>query len=235
MAGNVRPFAPPVRRHRHGLAICRAATACFNQQSKMIEELVRQYGYVAVALGAFAEGETVLLVAGYAAQRGWLQWPLVAAIAAIAATMGDQMFFFLGRRFGPQLLARFPRLRARLPRVQTLLDRGGPWAIVSVRFLYGLRIAGPVLIGVAGIAPWRFVIFNAIGAMLWAPMITGLGWFFGTAMVQLAARLQLAEELLLAGVAVVVLLVWMVRQCKRLKACRLSIRSGRAIRQRRPR
>jgi len=94
----------------------------------MVEELVRQYGYAAVALGAFAEGETVLLFAGYGAQRGWLEWPLVVGVAALAATLGDQTFFFLGRWFGPQLLARYPQLQAHLPRVQAMLQRHAHWA-----------------------------------------------------------------------------------------------------------
>lgn len=174
----------------------------------MIEDLVRHYGYAAVALGALAEGETVLLIAGYGAHRGWLHWPLVVAVAALFATLGDQLFFFLGRWYGPQLINRFPLLKRRLPRVQRLLHRGAPWAIVSVRFLYGLRVAGPVLIGMAGVAPWRFVIFNAIGALLWAPLITGLGWGFGAGMVQLASRLQQGEEILLLVVAVAALIVW---------------------------
>ena len=181
----------------------------------MIEDLIRHYGYAAVALGALAEGETVLLLAGYGAQRGWLQWPLVVAVAAVAATLGDQLFFFLGRWFGPQLLARFPRLEAHLPRVRSMLERNAPWAIVSVRFLYGMRIAGPVLIGMAGIAPWRFVVFNAIGAALWAPLITGLGWFFGAGIAQVAARLQLGEEIVLAVVVAVGLVVWMTRRLRR--------------------
>ncbi|MGA8008758.1 MAG: DedA family protein [Thiomonas sp.] len=182
----------------------------------MIEEFVRHYGYAAVALGAFAEGETVLLVAGYGAQRGWLEWPVVVAVAALAATLGDQLFFFLGRWFGPQLLVRFPRLQAGLPRVQTLLQRGAPWAIVSVRFLYGLRVAGPLLIGMAGIPPRRFVVFNAIGAVLWAPLITGLGWFFGAGVVQLAARLQMAEEFLLLVALAVIFAAWLIWRLPRL-------------------
>ena len=109
----------------------------------MVEDFVRHYGYGAVALGALAEGETVLLLAGYGAHRGWLEWPWVVLVAALAATLGDQFFFFLGRWFGPQLVKRFSGLEKNLPRVQRLLHRGAPWAIVSVRFLYGLRIAGP--------------------------------------------------------------------------------------------
>ena len=174
----------------------------------MIEDFVRHYGYAAVALGALAEGETVLLVAGYGAHRGWLQWPLVVMVAAIAATLGDQVFFFLGRWYGPQLINRFPRLRRGLPHVERLLQRGAPWAIVSVRFLYGLRVAGPILIGMAGVAPWRFVVFNAIGALIWAPLIVGLGWSFGAGMVQLASRLQQGEEILLLVASVAALIVW---------------------------
>lgn len=181
----------------------------------MIEDLIRQYGYAAVALGTFAEGETVLLFAGYGAQRGWLQWPLVVAVAAVAATLGDQFFFFLGRWFGPQLLARFPRLDAHLPRVRSMLERNASWAIVSVRFLYGMRIAGPVLIGMAGVAPWRFVVFNAIGAALWAPLITALGWFFGAGITQVAARLQMGEEIVLAVVVAGGWAVWAVRRLRR--------------------
>ena len=181
----------------------------------MIEDLIRQYGYVAVALGAFAEGETVLLFAGYGAQRGWLQWPLVVAVAAVAATLGDQLFFFLGHSFGPQILTRFPRLQAHMPRVQSMLERNAPWAIISVRFLYGMRIAGPVLIGMAGVAPRRFIVFNAIGAALWAPLITGLGWFFGAGMTQVAARLQMGQEIVLAVVVAAGLAAWMVRRLRR--------------------
>ncbi len=181
----------------------------------MIEEFVKHYGYAAVALGAFAEGETVLLFAGYAAHRGWLQWPLVAAVAAIAATLGDQFFFFMGRWFGPQLLRRFPRLRTPMPRIATLLQRNAPWAIVSVRFLYGMRIAGPVLIGMAGVAPWRFVLFNAIGAAAWALLITALGWFFGAGIAEATARLQAGEEILLAALAVVLGVVWLIRRLRR--------------------
>ncbi|WP_298292313.1 DedA family protein [Thiomonas sp.] len=181
----------------------------------MVEELVRQYGYAAVALGAFAEGETVLLFAGYGAQRGWLEWPLVVGVAALAATLGDQTFFFLGRWFGPQLLARYPQLQAHLPRVQAMLQRHAHWAIISVRFLYGMRIAGPVLIGVAGVPPLRFIVFNAIGALLWAPLITALGWFFGATLAAVAARVQFGEELLLAVVVVAFTVAWAVRRWRR--------------------
>jgi membrane protein DedA with SNARE-associated domain len=53
--------------------------------------LVEQYGYAAVFVGALAEGESVLLAAGFAAHRGLLHLPTVVATAAVAATIGDQV------------------------------------------------------------------------------------------------------------------------------------------------
>ena len=63
-----------------------------------LTELVAQYGYLAVFAGAFLEGETVLILAGFAAHQGYLSFFWVVALAMCAGTLGDQTCFFLGRR-----------------------------------------------------------------------------------------------------------------------------------------
>ncbi|MBP9930217.1 MAG: DedA family protein, partial [Rhodoferax sp.] len=140
--------------------------------------LIADYGYWAVFIGCFLEGETVLLLAGFAAHRGMLQFEQVAAVAFVASTLGDQMFFWLGRRHGDALLRRFPRLGQQIARVQTLLDRHHVTLILSIRFLYGLRVAGPIVIGALRVAPLRFAWLNLIGAAIWAVLITTLGYQF---------------------------------------------------------
>jgi len=65
-----------------------------------LPQLLSQYGYLAVFVGALLEGESILLLAGYAANGGYLSFWIVVAIAFFGATLGDQMFFFLGRRYG---------------------------------------------------------------------------------------------------------------------------------------
>ena len=112
-------------------------------------ELIQGYGYWAVAADAFLEGETMLLVAGAAASRGHLSLPAVVAVAALASLGGDQLWFYLGRRYGKRLLARYPSLVARTAHARALLDRHNLGLILSIRFLYGLRIAGPVAIGMS--------------------------------------------------------------------------------------
>jgi len=179
--------------------------------------LIGTYGYWAVALGCLLEGETVLLLAGFAAHRGYLQWPVVVAVAAAAGFAGDMAFFLLGRRFAPQILARWPQVAAQRQRLDGWLQRYDAWVVVSVRFLYGFRIAGPVLIGASGMAWTRFAAFNALGAVLWAVLLTGLGWFFGQAAQALLGKAQHYEGWLALGVIVVALgyALWSRRRARR--------------------
>ena len=166
--------------------------------------LVHSYGYAAVAVGCLLEGETVLLLAGFAAHRGYLHWPVVVAVAALAEFAGDLGFFLIGRRHGAWVLGRRPAIAARRAQADAWLARHGAWVVVAVRFIYGFRTAGPVLIGTSSL-PWqRFVLFNALGALLWAVLVSGLGWVFGQAAQAWLGRAQRCEgwlSALLLGLA----------------------------------
>jgi membrane protein DedA with SNARE-associated domain len=141
--------------------------------------LVDTYGYWAVAVGAFLEGETILALAGLAAYRGYLDFYTVAVIAMICGFLGDQFYFFLGRYKGHQILARFPDAKDRAHRFDDLLRRWHAPLIVMIRFMYGFRIVGPILLGMGRVPSWKFVVFNFIGAAIWAPLIAGIGFLFG--------------------------------------------------------
>jgi membrane protein DedA with SNARE-associated domain len=141
--------------------------------------LLAHYGYLAVLIGCMLEGETLLILAGFAAHRGYLSFPLVIALAFVGGTLGDQTFFLIGRRYGQPLLLRFPRLAAHAARARQLIERYHSGLIVAVRFMYGLRIAGPIAIGMSSVSASRFVLFNMIGAAIWAPLIGGIGYLFG--------------------------------------------------------
>jgi membrane protein DedA with SNARE-associated domain len=106
-----------------------------------------------------------------------------------------------------KLLARSPRFRHQAERADRLLLRWHGWMIIGVRFAYGLRIAGPIAIGMSTLPAWRFFLFNAIGAAIWAPLIAGAGYLFGHALEKVMADLRVYETWGLVGVAVVVVLV----------------------------
>src|SRR5690606_18800873 len=81
--------------------------------------------------------------------------------------------------------------------------------IVGVRFMYGLRAVGPIVIGMSEIPTCRFILFNLVGAMIWAPLFIGAGYLFGQTLQWLFADAKRYEEialLLIIGAAVVVAL-----------------------------
>ena len=175
----------------------------------MISQFVASYGYLAVFAGTLLEGESVLVAAGFAAHRGLLDWRLVVLVAMVGGTLGDQLAFLLGRWRGPALVARFPALARRKPRVDRLLARYDAAFILTVRFLYGLRIAGPLLLGAGPVPFLRFAVLNVAGAVIWALAVTGAGYGFGAAAGALIADLRRYEEALLAGILAVGFLLWL--------------------------
>ncbi len=172
-----------------------------------IDSFVATYGYFAVFAGTLLEGETILVAAGFAAHHGLLALPWVIVVAIVGATLGDQLAFLIGRWKGEALINRFALLSEYRPRVHALLERYDAMFIIVIRFVYGFRIAGPVILGTSHIPMFRFAIFNSLGALLWAPIVAGAGYSFGLAINTALAHLQLAEEILL-GIAVTALVLW---------------------------
>jgi len=179
-----------------------------------ISELVATFGYYAVFFGALLEGETILIVAGFAAHRGMLDLRYVIAIAFVAGTLGDQIFFQLGRLYGMAILERFPALRARVPAVQQMLDRYHTMLIPAVRFLYGLRIAGPVIIGISGVSSGRFALLNMLGALVWAVVIALAGYYFGALLELLLHDIKHIEESILLAILLSGGAIWLWRRRK---------------------
>lgn len=189
----------------------------------MISAFVASYGYYAVFFGTLLEGETILIAAGFAAHRGLLHWPVVVLVAMAGATLGDQLAFFLGRWKGADLVERFPALARHRPRVHALLERYDILFILSVRFLYGMRIAGPVILGTSKVPALRFALLNVAGAAVWAVLISGAGYVFGAAVNTLIADLKRVEGLLLVAILVIGVLVFAWRR----RHARMSDRQAR--------
>ena len=180
-----------------------------------MQDVITQIGYVSLFVGTFLEGESVLALAGVAASYGYLTFEYVVAVAAIGAFLGDQVCFWVGRRYGERILARYPKSAAKAPRVERLVRRFDAPAVILLRFLYGLRIAGPIVIGSCGISPWRLAFFNFLGALIWAPVVAGVGYLAGEALEAWLGRFKHVQIGLLMALLAAAAVAWLVVQSRR--------------------
>jgi hypothetical protein len=114
-----------------------------------LESLIDTYGYLAILVGTFFEGETVLVLGGLAAYREYLRLPWVILAAFVGTLCGDQLFFYLGRVHSQAILAKRPSWKARVEKAQKLVERFRNPLILVFRFLYGLRTVTPFVIGMS--------------------------------------------------------------------------------------
>jgi len=147
----------------------------------MLESLLENYGYWVVLFGTMLEGETILVIGGFVAHRGYLSLAGVIVAAFAGTVAGDQLWFYLGRRHGSAVLARRPVWQRSIDRVDRLQERYGAWMVLAFRFFYGLRTLSPFALGMSHMSSIRFSVLNALGAALWAVVVALLGYFAGEA------------------------------------------------------
>ncbi|MGJ8517137.1 DedA family protein [Carnimonas bestiolae] len=180
-----------------------------------IADLIHHYGYLALFLGSMLEGETVTILGGIAAHRQWLDlvWAIVAAAAGGA--LGDILLFLVGHRYGVRAIQRFGGNKtAHIERMQASIHRHQYLAIFGVRFLYGLRLIGPVVIGASHVRIATFVLFNLLGAIVWATLLVGGGYLFGSVFTHYLGNIERHLLWLIPLLIVVALLVrwWLKRR-----------------------
>jgi len=141
-----------------------------------LAELLHQYGYLLVFLGTLVEGESLLILAGYFAHSGYLDLGTVIATAFVGAVCGDQFFFHLGRNHATRLFERFPRLHDKVLIALHRAERHQNLVVLSMRFLWGLRIALPLAMGMTRMNGQKFFWLNLASAAVWAALFGSLGY-----------------------------------------------------------
>lgn len=129
----------------------------------------------------FLPGDSLLFVVGAMAGAGLLSLPLVLALLLIAAILGDQCNYLIGRYYGDVLLQSDSRLfnRKAYDQAHAFYDRFGGITIIIARFMPFVRTFAPFVAGVAKMDRSRFTLFNVIGAVLWVVGIGMAGYLFG--------------------------------------------------------
>ncbi len=174
-----------------------------------IAETIREYGdwfYVVTFVWTFLEGETFVLFAGLAARQDILRLDLLIIVAWLGSFCGDQVYFWIGRRWGHSLLRRFPRWAPGVHAALDLLRRYNTWFILSFRFIYGVRNFSSFAMGTSGLSWPRFLILNFIAAGVWAVTFAGAGYIVGATFEHLLGDLALVFGLVMLTIFAVVIL-----------------------------
>lgn len=158
-----------------------------------IEPFFLSYGILVLFFAVMLEnagiplpGETVLLVAGFYAHQGHFDLALVMAVAAAGAIVGDNFGYGIGRSVGRAFIDRWGRwllLRPeRVAKIEGFFHRHGDKTILVARFLPGLRVFAALFAGMSRMRWPVFLMYNAMGAVLWSVTISLLGYFFGASL-----------------------------------------------------
>jgi len=184
---------------------------------------IAQWGYAAIFgivilgnVGLPVPEETVLTVSGYLIWQGRLQALPVVLTAIASAVLGDNIAYWIGRRYGRLALTRFLKISPeRIDRMQGLVLRYGMLAVFVARFVAGLRFMAGPLAGSTGLSPLRFFIANLLGALIYVPVALGVGYAVGYGLGDRIERLRRftggAEHVLLAAIAVAAASAWLWR------------------------
>ena len=135
-----------------------------------------------VVVMPFLPGDSLLFVVGTLCGAGLMSLPLAMGLLILAAVLGDQTNYLIGRRVGPRVWgwehSRFFNKRA-FDQAHAFYERWGGITIILARFMPFIRTFAPFVAGVAEMNRARFSSFNVIGALIWVISLTLAGYLFG--------------------------------------------------------
>jgi membrane protein DedA with SNARE-associated domain len=150
----------------------------------LVVHVLTEYGfllYPLIVAWTFVEGETVVIVTGILASEGRFNISVegLALAAFTGSFLGDQLYYYIGRKYGTPLLTRWPTLTKKVSWAFELVKTHPVLFILSFRWIYGVRNIAPFVIGIAGVSRLKYFALNFIAAMIWAHSFAWGGYFLG--------------------------------------------------------
>jgi membrane-associated protein len=135
-----------------------------------------------VVVMPFLPGDSLLFVVGALCGVGLMSFPLSVGLLVVAAVLGNQSNYTIGRFFGPRVFhwehSRFFNKRA-FEQAHAFYEKWGGITLVAARFMPFLRTFAPFVAGVAQMSRAKFTLFDVSGGMLWVGSVVSAGYFFG--------------------------------------------------------
>ena len=180
-----------------------------------LNQLLKTWGYLALFVGTFLEGETILIVAGVLASRGRLNLHYAIMAAFCGSMFGDQCVFLLARYKSSWVLKKFSKWDDKISRALRLLEKNSIWLLMSFRFFYGLRNVISIAAGLSQVLKKKFAMLNGIGAFAWAMSFGYGGFYVGKKFEKYLNQAKAYEIKILIGIGIVVVLYWLYRKLRR--------------------
>jgi membrane protein DedA with SNARE-associated domain len=134
-------------------------------------------------------------------------------VAFIGSFSGDQMYFYIGYFKGREMLSKHPKLGRRVDRVHKVIERYRNLIMLGFRFVYGMRIMTPFVIGLdKQVRVIRFSILNAIGAVIWSITFATGGYFFGYALEGFVKNVKKYEIHVILVISVIGIILWIIHK-----------------------
>jgi membrane protein DedA with SNARE-associated domain len=144
-----------------------------------MEDFLNEYGYLALMVGTFLEGETAILVASSLISQGLFGIPATVFFGFAGSFVSDWIYYGIGYFNGKYFLSKRPKLQQKLLPVQNFLYKNSTQVLLSYRFLYGFRVIIPISIGLSKIKPSKFLLFSIVSGILWASVVSSIGYTVG--------------------------------------------------------
>jgi membrane protein DedA with SNARE-associated domain len=182
-----------------------------------IEGLLDTWGYLALFLGTFLEGETILILAGIAASKGIMDVNLSVLAAFLGSFLGDQTVFYLSRYKSVWVLNKFTKIQNKIDRALTILEKYSVWILLTFRFFYGFRNVVSVAAGLSKVTRTKFAIYNGIGALVWALVFGYGGLYLGKALINYIEGAKQYQVYVLIGLGLITVLFLIISKVRSYK------------------
>jgi membrane protein DedA with SNARE-associated domain len=197
--------------HVRLLFLCR----CINAGG-FLEELLSKYGYIAIFILTFFEGESVLIAAGFLAFSGYLDAVAVILVSTAASYVGHGTFFLIAlyrREAFLHVIQRF--IKVNLLKLEALMARYGTASIFICQWLYGFRLLSAAVLGLSGMGTRKYFTYQLISCLLWAVICTSAGYFFGATLKTVLGDVKKYDQYIAIGVLSAGFVIWFMRDIRR--------------------
>lgn len=169
-----------------------------------MEEIIKDWGYIALFLYSFGGGFVGLIIAGVLSYAGDLNLYISMLVAGISNFLGDQFLFFLARKnkiYAKDMMKKYGR---KIALAHIMMRRYGSFVVFIQKYIYGIKTLIPLAMGLTKYSSLKFSIFNILATILWTVIVGYLSYTAGEYI------LSTADDFKYIGIGVVLVILLLI-------------------------